>query len=81
MLLRQMAPLFGVACVAFLASALPADASILSGGAAIEAVASSPSSHVQLAAHGAPAGKRCIEWTRRWNTRHGVGHRRCVRWR
>lgn len=29
----------------------------------------------------APAGARCIKWTRRWNTRHGFGHRRCIQWR
>ncbi len=31
--------------------------------------------------HAAPAGAQCIKWTRRWNTRHGFGHRRCVQWR
>lgn len=36
---------------------------------------------VQQISHGAPAGARCIKWTRRWNTRHGFGHRRCVQWR
>jgi hypothetical protein len=35
----------------------------------------------QKVSHGAPAGARCLKWTRRWNTRHGFGHRRCIHWR
>ena len=71
--------LAGVVCAAFLASALPAEASLLSGGAAIDSQAAS-ASLLQEAAYGPPAGHRCLKWTRRMNTRHGFA-RRCVQWR
>jgi hypothetical protein len=74
------APLIGAVCAAFLASALPTEASVLSGGAAIDLQASSASSLPQDAAYGPPAGHRCLKWTRRMNTRHGFA-RRCVQWR
>jgi hypothetical protein len=80
MLIRPTAPLIGAICAAFLASALPADASLLSGGAAIDTQASGASSLLQDAAFGPPAGHRCLKWTRRMNTRHGFA-RRCVQWR
>ena len=80
MLIRPTAPLIGAICAAFLASALPADASLLSGGAAIDTQAASASSVLQDAAFGPPAGHRCLKWTRRMNTRHGFA-RRCVQWR
>ena len=80
MLIRPTAPLIGALCAAFLASALPADASLLSSGAAIDTQASSASSLLQEAAYGPPAGARCLKWTRRLNTRHGFA-RRCVHWR
>ncbi len=76
MLIRPTAPLIGAICAAFLASALPADASLLSGGTQ----ASGASSLLQDAAFGPPAGHRCLKWTRRMNTRHGFA-RRCVQWR
>jgi hypothetical protein len=80
MLIRPKAPLIGALCAAFMASALPADASVLSGAAAIDTQAASASSLLQEAAYGPPAGHRCLKWTRRMNTRHGFA-RRCVHWR
>jgi hypothetical protein len=79
MLIRPKAPLIGALCAAFLASALPAEASLLASGAAIDAQASG-ASLLQDAAYGPPAGHRCLKWTRRMNTRHGFA-RRCVQWR
>ena len=80
MISHSRAPLIGVVCAAFMGSVLPADASLLSGGAAIDAQAASASSFLQEAAFGPPAGHRCLKWTRRMNTRHGFA-RRCVQWR
>jgi hypothetical protein len=80
MLSRLRAPLIGAVCAAFMASALPAEASLLSGGAAMDMPAASASSLLQEAAYGPPAGHRCLKWTRRLNTRHGFA-RRCVQWR
>jgi hypothetical protein len=79
MISRSKAPLIGAVCAAFMAFALPADASLLSGGAAIDAQTASASSLLQEAAYGPPAGHRCLKWTRRLNTRHGFA-RRCVHW-
>lgn len=28
-----------------------------------------------------PEGKRCIKWTRRFSSTHGLGQRRCVHWK
>ncbi len=70
--------LVGVLCAAFLASALPADAFVLSGSAIDSQTASGLL--LQEAAYGPPAGHRCLKWTRRMNTRHGFA-RRCVQWR
>ena len=80
MLSRPTGPFIGALCAVLMASALPADASLLSGGAAIDTQASSASSLLQEAAFGPPAGHRCLKWTRRMNTRHGFA-RRCVQWR
>jgi hypothetical protein len=80
MLIRPKAPLMGALCAAFLASALPAEASLLASGAALETQALGASSLLQDAAYGPPAGHRCLKWTRRMNTRHGFA-RRCVHWR
>jgi len=80
MISRSISPLIGAVCAVFMASALPADASLLSGGAAIDTQAASASSLLQEAAYGPPAGHRCLKWTRRMNTRHGFA-RRCVHWR
>jgi hypothetical protein len=71
------ASLFGAAC-GMLLFAVPSEAGTLPSGVSQEDVATL--SQVTLT-HAAPAGARCIKWTRRWNTRHGVGHRRCVQWR
>ena len=77
---RPTAPIGGAICAAFLASALPAGAGVLSGSA-IDTATPAATYSVQLTAYGAPAGARCLKWTRRWNPRHGIGVRRCVRWR
>ncbi len=79
MLKRSTTPIIGAICAAFLASVLPAEASILSGSA-IEAQSASASSPIQNVVHRAPAGTRCLKWTRRMNPRHGFA-RRCVQWR
>ena len=72
-------PLFGSICGLLLLSATPSDAVALSGVADLNEVSSVP--QVLQVSHGVPTGARCVKWTRRWNTRHGVGHRRCVQWR
>ena len=79
MLKRATIPAMGALCAAFLATALPADAALLSGSA-IEAQAASASSLLQPVVHGPPPGTRCLKWTRRMNPRHGFS-RRCVQWR
>jgi hypothetical protein len=73
------ASLLGAACSALLFSATPSNAAALSSADDLGKTSALPL--VQQISHGAPAGARCVKWTRRWNTRHGVGHRRCVQWR
>lgn len=73
------AHLFGAVCGAVLFTAAPSDAAALSAADDLSKAYAPPL--VQQISHGAPAGARCVKWTRRWNTRHGVGHRRCVQWR
>ncbi len=80
MISRSRTILISAFCAAFVASGLPAQASILDGGGAIDSQAASASSLVQEAAFGPPPGHRCLKWTRRMNTRHGFA-RRCVQWR
>ena len=55
MLKRSTTPIIGAICAAFLASVLPAEASILSGSA-IEAQSASASSPIRNVVHRAPAG-------------------------
>jgi hypothetical protein len=69
--------MFGGFCASMLFAAAPASAAALSNPAALDEVASA-SSLVQTVHHTTPAGATCVKWTRRWNTSHGVGHRRCV---
>jgi hypothetical protein len=71
--------LFGAVCGAILFASTASHSAVLSGLASPDEGLSTPSL-AQQAAY-APPGKRCIKWTRRWNTRHGFGHRRCVQWR
>lgn len=72
-------PLWALCGAFFLAAAAPVSAGPLSVAIPQE---SGPSSLVQEAHHfGPPPGKQCIKWTRRFNSRHGYGHRRCVHWR
>ncbi len=75
------AALFGALCGGLLIAASPSNSAVLSNAADLRADRVSASSLVEQVAHGAPAGSRCVKWTRRWNTRHGFGHRRCVQWR
>ncbi|WP_363350209.1 hypothetical protein [Methylocystis echinoides] len=74
--LNLKASLFGAICGMFLFAA-PSGSAVLSGVNADGLDASI----VEKTAHTTPAGKNCVKWTRRWNTRHGFGHRRCVQWR
>jgi hypothetical protein len=78
--MRFKGMIFGGFCAALFFAAAPASAGVLSSPAALDEGAS-VSSLVQTVHHTTPAGARCVKWTRRWNTRHGVGHRRCVQWR
>jgi len=71
--------LFGAACGMLLFVATPAGSAVLSSAANLDHA--SASSVVQQTTFAAPPGKRCVKWTRRWNTRHGFGRRRCVHWR
>jgi hypothetical protein len=73
--------LFGAVGATLLFAAAPASAAMLSDSAAVDGYGVASSSLVQKISHTTPAGARCVKWTRRWNTRHGVGHRRCVQWR
>jgi hypothetical protein len=69
--------IFSVACGAFLLGA-PLEASAAPNLYIPQGVAG-PVSFVQQSHYHGPH-KTCLKWTRRWNTRHGVGHRRCVHW-
>lgn len=70
----------GAVCGAFfLAAAAPASAGPLSVAVPQQ---SGSTSFVQEVRHfGPPPGTQCIKWTRRFNSRHGCGHRRCVHWK
>jgi hypothetical protein len=71
------ASLLGAAC-GMLLFAAPSVAGTLPSGVSHEDVSAlAPTTLV----HAAPAGATCLKWTRRWNTRHGVGKRRCIQWR
>lgn len=71
---------FGALCGTLLFAA-PYGAAAFSGGIDPSASGLSTIPAVEQIAATVPAGKRCVKWTRRWNTRHGFGHRRCVQWR
>jgi hypothetical protein len=75
------APLLNAVIGALFLIAPTSEATALSAATDLSEQGASPSSLVQQVSHGAPAGTRCMKWTRRWNTRHGFGHRRCVQWR
>lgn len=68
---------FGAAC-GLLLFAAPSQAGTLPSGVSQESIATT--SQLTLV-HAAPAGARCVKWTRRYNMRHGFAHRRCVQWR
>ena len=74
------APLFGVLCGAFL-FAMTASSSAGPLSAAVPQEDGGSTSLIQQAKHGPPPGTKCMKWTRRWNSSHGFGHRRCVQWR
>jgi hypothetical protein len=66
-------------CGAFFLAAIPASAGPMSIGAPQEI---GPSPLVSQVTHfGPPPGKTCIKWTRRFNSAHGFGHRRCIHWK
>lgn len=73
--------LIAVACASVLFASSPSGAAILSTGANLNVDGASASSFIQKTTLHAPAGHKCIKWTRTWNTRHGVARRRCVQWR
>ncbi len=73
--------LFGGVCAVLLFASTSSISAAVSMSAPLGGEALSLSSSAQKTAFEAPAGKRCIKWTRRWNTRHGFGRRRCVQWR
>jgi hypothetical protein len=80
MRMKSSAVLLGAVCGAFLfAATAPSSAAPLNG--AFLQDASRPISLVQEATHTTKPGAKCLKWTRRWNPRHGVGHRRCVHWK
>lgn len=72
------ASLFGGVCGTLLLVAAPSSSAVVTS-AGVDKVLSD-SSGLQTASHTTEA-KQCVKWTRRWNTRHGFGHRRCVQWR
>ena len=72
-------PLWAVCAAFLLAAATPVSAGPLNVDLPRE---NALSSLVQQLSHfGPPPGKQCIKWTRRFNSRHGYGHRRCVHWK
>jgi hypothetical protein len=73
--------LFAAACASLFFASAPSGAAVLSTAADPNVEEAFASSFVQTTTMHAPAGKRCIKWTRTWNRRHGVARRRCVQWR
>lgn len=77
--------LFGALCGAFVvAAAMPG----LAGPIPLSPEDFGSTSFVQKAArlrpgaaHHPPEGKRCLKWTRRFSSTHGLGQLRCVHWR
>jgi hypothetical protein len=63
----------------FLAAAAPSSAGPLSMDISPESELTAMI--LQTSHFGPPPGKQCIKWTRRFNSRHGYGHRRCVHWK
>ncbi len=74
------ASLFGAVC-GMLLFAGPSSAGVVPSGVTPDENGVSAFSLTQQVSRQTPAGARCVKWTRRWNTRHGFGHRRCVQWR
>jgi hypothetical protein len=72
------ASMFGAACGTLLFLATPSNSAVITSPVTDKAL--SDFSSVQKVSHTTQTGQ-CIKWTRRWNTRHGFGHRRCVQWR
>lgn len=73
--------LLAAACASLFLASAPSGAAVLSTAADRNVDEAFASSFVQQTKMHAPAGKRCLKWTRTWNTRHGVARRRCVQWR
>jgi hypothetical protein len=71
--------LLGAVCGAFFLAAAPVSAGPLS--VAIPQESGYASLFQEVTHFGPPPGKQCIKWTRRFNSRHGYGHRRCVHWK
>jgi hypothetical protein len=74
------AALLGALCGTFLfAATAPGSATPLNGSLLRDEA--KPTSLVQTIAHTAPHGAKCLDYNRRWNQRHGFGHRRCIHWK
>lgn len=71
--------LLGAICGAFFFAVAPVSAGPLS--IAIPQDGGSARLLHEVSHFGPPPGKQCIKWTRRFNSRHGYGHRRCVHWK
>ena len=69
------------ACASLLFASSPSGAAVLSTAADPNVSEAFASSFLQKTTMHAPAGSKCVKWTRTWNRRHGVARRRCVQWR
>lgn len=80
MVIKSKSIAFGALCGLLLVAA-PYGAAALPTGvdAGVAGVSAAP--FAQSVAATTPSASRCVKWTRRWNHRHGFGHRRCVQWR
>jgi len=78
--------LFGTLCGAFFfaagssVSAGPMPSSLSEGFGSTSFVQKAGRIRPGAAVH-PPEGKRCIKWTRRFSSTHGLGQRRCVHWK
>jgi hypothetical protein len=69
----------GAVCGSFFLASAPVSAGPLSVSVPQESAATSFFQEVRH--FGPPPGKQCIKWTRRFNSAHGFGHRRCIHWK
>jgi hypothetical protein len=69
----------GTVCGMFFFASAPVSAAPLS--VSVPPEIGSASLFQEVSHFGPPPGKQCLKWTRRFNSRHGYGHRRCVHWK